>query len=470
MAVIVWFTRDLRLFDLPSLSAAQRDYDEVIPVYIHDTKTFPSGGAADWWLHHSLKSLSEAIANKSGFLNVLQGYTLDTLDQFLSKTKASAIYFSRGYEPKLKKAQKDIYGLCKKRGVECKQFGGRLLLEPDQVFNQQEKPFQVFTPFYKHCRTRAELGPITASPIRNTFSKKAFSSLSVDDLGLLPHSPNWAANFSSLWRPGEEQAKQTLYKQIPNLLNNYQNGRDFPARDDTSKLSPHLAFGEISPHRIHHYLTNKADIASETKEPYIRQLFWRDFSYYLLFHWPEITDKPFKQKFTSFPWVKNKKQLEKWQKGETGYPIVDAGMRQLWETGWMHNRVRMIVASFLTKHLRIHWKEGAAWFQDTLVDFDLANNTAGWQWVAGSGADAAPYFRIFNPITQSEKFDSDGEYIRRWVPELAKLKHKSIHKPWEAKTGSSSRSDSESHHNYPNPMVDHQTARAQALEAYNDIK
>lgn len=466
---IFWFTLDLRLRDLPGLAAAMRQYDQVVPVFILDqSDPWFFGGASQWWLHHSLEKLSADIAAQGGQLILRRGDTLPCLRQLIEQTGAVAVHFSRAYEPWLAAIQQQVFHTLAAEGIACKRYGGRLLLEPELILNQQGKPFQVFTPYYKHCLKILDLPPDAPMPKPRWHNHK-LPGERLQDWNLLPTKPNWATGFDA-WEPGEAGAHKALREAVTKRVASYSSLRDRPAIEGTSRLSPHLHFGEISPRDIWHSISHSRTLAAGAGEPFLRQLIWREFSFYLLHHWPGIPEHAFKPAFEHFPWTRNAKALKAWQKGQTGYPIVDAGMRELWHTGWMHNRVRMIVASFLTKHLQLHWREGAAWFWDTLVDADLANNTAGWQWVAGCGADAAPYFRIFNPVLQGEKFDADGGYVRAWVPELARLPAKYIHKPWLATRAVLEQAGVELGKTYPAPIVDHELARQTALAAYAQVK
>ena len=481
MRILLWLSNNLRLSDNPALHAAVDSAGangEVLPVYIKDTANpWPIQGAAAWWLHHSLAALANSIKNKGGELSLFEGNPATLVPELVNQNKIDAVYLSQSFEPYEVQLQANIHKWCKQHNIECKRFAGHLLLNPDTHLNKQGKPFQVFTPYYKAAlaaHTIPHAKPIPSNLAKVWAAKKLPKSVALNKLKLLP-TLNWADQFNSQWQPGEEGAHKNVREAIEDKIASYTHDRDFPAVDGTSLLSAHLRFGEISPRQIWQQVATQMD--GEQCAPFLRQLMWRDFSYALLHHWPHIPQQPFKQQFEKFPWQKasNKnvaKQLHAWQTGTTGYPIVDAGMRQLWQTRWMHNRVRMIVASFLTKHLRIHWHEGAKWFWDTLVDADLANNTAGWQWVAGCGADAAPYFRIFNPVLQGEKFDKQGDYIKTWVPELAALPAKFIHAPWLAPqdilqtTGITLGNNS----TYPLPIVDHKYAREAALAAYQQLK
>lgn len=471
MAALYLFTLDLRLADNPGLHAANKVYGEVIPAFIYDSSLkWAEGGASLWWLHHSLADLQTRIRDQGGTLLLKQGDYLKSVETILENNNISAIYFSRAYEPELIAIQSKIYQLAEKNGLECKRYGGRLLWEPDAVFNKQGEPYKVFTPFYRYVKSQYTV-PSELPKYKINWSTKKLSSDKLGSWKLLPQNPNWAKEFEEQWQPTELFANQTLAQMCRyKKFQEYSDKRDIPAEDGTSQLSPFLHFGQLSPRTVWHKISDKNKDNISEVEPFLRQLVWREFSYCLLFHWPNLPEKPFMEKFKDFPWRTSKKHLKAWQQGKTGYPIVDAGMRQLWQIGWMHNRVRMICASFLTKHLRIHWGEGAAWFWDTLVDADLANNSAGWQWVAGCGADAAPYFRVFNPTLQGEKFDKNGEYIKQWVPELAALPTKYIHTPWQAPQKILDEANIELGKTYPKPIVDHKTAREEALAAYGEIK
>jgi deoxyribodipyrimidine photo-lyase len=473
MTALFWFTNDLRLTDNPGLAAAVRDFGEVIPLYIlAEQDPWAPAGAGRWWLHHSLTQLQKTITAEGGTLLLRRGDIIQHIVKLVKDANISAVYFSRAYEPWLAQQQHDLFIALSKLGVICKRFGSRLLLEPDQILNLQGKPFQVFTPFYKHALKSFNFAAPAKMPKLTWASAKNVNATNarLDDWQLLPTQPNWAESFALYWQPGEQGAQAALKLCMKEIVATYPNARDFPALEGTSRLSPALHFGDISPRQIWHAVSRSNNLDAETAAPFLRQLIWREFSYYLLHHWPHIPEQPFKPAFADFSWKKDAKGLRAWQKGKTGYPIVDAGMRELWQTGWMHNRVRMIVASFLTKHLRIHWLEGAKWFWDTLLDADLANNSAGWQWVAGSGADAAPYFRIFNPTLQGEKFDPDGEYIRRWLPELSAMPNKYIHTPWLAPENILNAAKIKLGRDYPAPIVDHKAARDTALEAYQRLK
>jgi len=468
MNTIVWLREDLRLFDNPALQYAASK-GEVIPVFIYPDDI---GSASYWWLHHSLERLAENFAEHGVRLLLRTGDPVTVLSEFVRELTPCSICWNRVYSPEGIRLGTELKEGMVKEGVEVMSFNAQLLIEPTQVLNKQGRPFKVFTPFWKRCL--AELNP---SPVLDTprFAKTSHSIESEDlsSWGLLPRSPDWSIGFTKSWQPGERGAQIKWKRFVDHTIHQYKDGRDVPSEENTSMLSPHLAFGEISPKQLWfdtHNAVAARQIDADNANKFLSELGWREYSRYLLVHFPHILEHSFNSKFDPFPWQTNKDLLLAWQRGQTGYPIVDAGMRELWTTGYMHNRVRMIVASFLTKHCMVHWEEGMAWFWDTLLDADIANNTASWQWVAGCGADASPYFRIFNPILQGEKFDKDGKYIRRWVPELAELDSKFINKPWEADPMSLELAGVRLGENYPLPIVDHKQARESALAAYRSIK
>ncbi|RUR19209.1 deoxyribodipyrimidine photo-lyase [Legionella sp. km535] len=464
---LVWFRQDLRLNDNPAFFEAITQHNQVIPIYILDEKNSILGEAQAWWLHHSLQALSNSLTTQFGLKLILRkGNPLDILSDLQGHTGFNAIYWNRCYEPTSIERDKKIKAAFQETGLDVFSFNGSLLNEPWTIKNKNGDFFKVFTPYWKTCRQ----GLISKPAPLITYKPKAVDVASDDlqDWSLLPHL-NWASQFPDFWTPGEDGALLRLKEFISHHLNGYKTNRDFPEKQATSSLSPHLHFGEISPWTILRAVENAkinphCDLAGA--EHFLSELGWREFSYYLLYHVPTLPYKNFKSEFDAFPWHNDESLLKRWQQGTTGYPIVDAGMRELWATGYMHNRVRMIVASFLTKGLFIDWRLGADWFLDTLVDADLANNSASWQWVAGCGADAAPYFRIFNPVLQSQKFDPNGVYIRRWVPELASLNNDIIHAPWESAHAALLYRKI----NYPKPIINHSEARAKALEYYSQLK
>ncbi|MFN4174512.1 MAG: cryptochrome/photolyase family protein, partial [Parachlamydiaceae bacterium] len=402
MKAIVWFRQDLRIQDNAALFEAVKR-GEVYPVYIwspEEEGIWKMGGAQKVWLHHSLNELKKDLEEIGLHLTIRSGNALSVLKELIKETKASAVFWSRRYEPNGIKTDSAIKSFLSDSGIEVKSFNASLLNEPWTVSNKQNKPFQVFTPFYKHCLTFDEpIKPLPRPP------KSQGKKLSSETLDLLPKI-QWDLGIKKMWQPGSKAAEKMLRSFVEEKAASYQDLRDRPDLTGTSRLSPYLHFGEISPRQIYHE-------AKKVKggEMYIRQLYWREFAHHLLYHFPETPLRPLRPEWEKFIWSRSDNHLKAWQKGLTGYPLVDAGMRELWTTGWMHNRVRMVVGSFLVKDLLLPWQEGAKWFWDTLVDADLANNTLGWQWVGGCGADAAPYFRVFNPTLQAEKFDPNGDYI-----------------------------------------------------------
>ena len=471
---LVLFRRDLRLNDHPALSAAAQSGARIIPVYVLDDETpgnWRMGGASRWWLAQSLRSLRNNLERAGSRLILRRGETGRALRDLAQETGASAVYFTRGYEPFQRRLEERIRVALPEAGVECRRFGGQILIEPEKLSNARGEPFRVFSPFYRALAQHAPPAPLPAPGALPPPASWPWPE-DLESWGLEPSKPDWAGGIRAAWTPGEDEAHKRLRVFIETAIKTYKGQRNKPGGDFTSRLSPYLAAGEISPRQIWHTVLDAAEAAGEPGlgEAFLREVAWREFSYHLLFHFPDLPEKAFKPEFARFPFQENKHALQSWQKGLTGYPIVDAGMRQLWQTGWMHNRVRMIVASFLIKHLLVPWQEGEAWFWDTLVDADLANNSASWQWVAGSGADAAPYFRIFNPVLQGEKFDPEGDYVRAYCPELAMLPNSLIHKPWEGEAGLLQHSGVTLGVTYPRPIVAHQEARQRALAAFEGIK
>lgn len=474
---LVWFRQDLRLGDNPALTAALHRGRPIIPVFIwapDEEGQWPPGAASRWWLHQSLAQLDASLRRFGSRLIVRKGPTLDTLRTLLDQTGSTAVFWNRRYEPAVIERDSRVKAALQKDGFIVESFNGSLLFEPWTVQTQQGKPYQVFTPFWKACLAIPEPAAPEAAPSRIASPRRWPAALELAELGFEP-AIDWAAGLRASWRPGESGASEQLKRFLEEALGDYPAGRNRPDRMGTSRLSPHLHFGEISVREIWSALRRQG-LGQEIKHPaeairvYGNELGWREFAHHLLFHFPQSTEQPLRKEFAYFPWQPDIGNLRAWQRGRTGYPIVDAGMRELWHTGWMHNRVRMIVASFLVKDLLIPWQEGSAWFWDTLVDADLPSNTLGWQWTAGCGADAAPYFRIFNPVTQGEKFDPQGDYVRHWIPELKKLPSEWVHKPWEAPLGLREKAGIDLGNTYPSPIVDHREARSRALEALQQIK
>ncbi|MCW8130092.1 MAG: deoxyribodipyrimidine photo-lyase [Planctomycetota bacterium] len=476
---LVWFRQDLRLADHLALDAARRAGGAVVPVYVwapDEEKPWAPGGASRWWLHQSLKALAAQCAAKGSPLVLRvagKGGALAELRAVAKACGARGVYWNRRYEPAAIARDAAVKKALRADGLDAESFNGVLLWEPWEVQNLSGKPFQVFTPFWKNVLNRAAPAEPLPAPKRLLPPPAPVPGEPLERLGLEP-SVDWAAGMRAAWTPGERGALAAVKRFLDEALAEYDHGRDLPAQAGTSRLSPHLHFGEVGPRQVWHAVRERglsgASAGLRGEETYLREIGWREFAHHLLFHFPHTDRQPLRAEFARFPWKKDRKALRAWQRGRTGYPIVDAGLRELWATGWMHNRVRMLAASFLVKDLRIPWQDGAAWFWDTLVDADLANNTLGWQWVAGCGADAAPYFRIFNPVTQGEKFDARGAYVRRWVPELSALPDDFIHKPWEAPPLALAEAGVRLGETYPKPCVDHAEAREAALEAFASLK
>lgn len=476
---LVWFRQDLRLEDNPALAAAVARGGAVVPVYILDDAAegnWPMGGASRWWLHHALQALDARLRERGSRLVLARGNAMEVLGGLVKSTGAGAVFWNRRYEPAAIARDSAIKSALLVSGIEAKSFCAALLFEPHSIRNKQGRPFQVFTPFWKHCLTLPVAAPVQSTPNQLTTPEKWLRSEALGNLGLLPRIP-WDVGIASTWKPGEAGAAARLKLFVTGAMSAYAETRNHPDHDGTSQLSPWLHFGEIGPRQIWAAVAaagRKSGVfpPGNGARVFLSEIGWREFAHHLLFHFPHTPERPLREDFERFPWAEDPggKKLRAWQCGRTGYPIVDAGMRQLWHTGWMHNRVRMVVASFLVKHLRLNWTHGTAWFWDTLVDADLASNTLGWQWTAGCGADAAPYFRVFAPVLQGQRFDAEGHYVRRWVPELAKLPTEFIHAPWEAPPAVLTRAGVELGIHYPRPLVDHATARDEALAAFKALR
>ncbi|MFO0877013.1 MAG: deoxyribodipyrimidine photo-lyase [Gemmataceae bacterium] len=473
---IVWLRHDLRLADNPALESACQGGGPVVPVFIwapeEEGKWVP-GAASRWWLHQSLEALDESLRQLSSRLIIRKGPTHAVLDEVARETGAERLVWNRRYEPAVIERDQTLKSHFRSLGLEVESFNSALLFEPWQVATKTGRPFQVYTPFWKACCATKPAPRPLPTPTRIPAPEAWPTSLALNALALEPKI-NWAAGMRETWQPGEVGATERLQAFIDDHLNDYADERDFPGADGTSSLSPHLHFGEVSPRTMWYAVLDAQGKSDPQDLPrgsqvYLKEVVWREFAYQLLYHFSHTTDEPLRSQYTAFPWRSDPTALRAWQRGKTGYPFVDAGMRQLWTTGWMHNRVRMVVASFLVKHLLLPWQDGARWFWDTLVDADLASNTLGWQWTAGCGADAAPYFRIFNPITQGEKFDPLGDYVRRWVPELARLPTEVIHQPWTADDRTLGQAGVTLGVTYPYPIVDHAEARARALQALESL-
>jgi deoxyribodipyrimidine photo-lyase len=475
MKSIVWLRLDLRLADNPALMAAVERGKPVIPIFIwapEEEGEWPPGAASRWWLHQSLAAFHSSLRAHGSRLVIRRGPTLETLRGLVKETGARAIFWNRRYEPAVIARDARVREALRGDGLKVESFNAALLHEPWTIQNKSGKPFQVFTPFWKNYLEQTDPAQPLHAPGNIPAPPRWLKSLTLDELELEPKI-NWVEGLRAAWQPGEAGALKNLKQFLTDGFGNYSVQRNRPDIAGTSRLSPHLHFGEISPRQIWHAVRSHAGsrgLKSWRASQFLAEIGWREFAHHLLFHFPQTSVEPLRREFRQFPWQNNPDRLRVWQKGHTGFPIVDAGMRELWKTGWMHNRVRMIVASFLVKDLLLPWQEGARWFWDTLVDADLAQNTLGWQWTAGCGADAAPYFRVFNPVSQGEKFDPQGDYIRRWCPELAKLPAKWIHQPDKAPLEILRSAGVELGHTCPRPIVNHAAARKIALDAFARIK
>ena len=466
---IVWFRRDLRLGDNPALAAALAHGGPVVCAYVHapeEEGAWQPGAASHWWLHHALRALDGDLRRRGASLVVRRGPTASALLALATESGATRIAWNRLYEPAVAARDAALKQSLRAAGLECDSHKAALLFEPWELQTGAGGPYRVFTPFWRVARSRLDPGPVLPTPLRLP-GVAGLASMAIEDLGLLPRI-RWDAGMQQAWTPGEAGANEGLAQFLDDALADYAGERDRPVRAGTSRLSPHRHFGEISPRQVAAAIAARGQPARG--EPYLRQLGWREFSHHLLFHYPLTPDAPLNPQFAHFPWAASDAALlAAWQRGRTGVPLVDAGMRELWTTGWMHNRVRMVVASFLCKNLLMHWHEGARWFWDTLVDADLANNTQGWQWTAGCGADAAPYFRIFNPVSQGERFDPRGDYVRRWLPELARVPAAALHAPWTLRPVDQAAAGIDGTP-WARPIVDLAQSRAAALDAYQRMR
>ena len=462
---IYWFRQDLRVSDNPGLTKLAQKA-AVLPIYILDDENsgkYFCGGASRWWLHHSLHSLNRSLCNK---LSVYIGNPLTVIEEIITRFKVESIYWGRCYEPWRIERDKNIKEQIQKQGIEVRTFNSSLLWEPWDVKKEDGTQYKVFSPFFrKGCHNaQAPRVPLREPERINYISDQ--NQLGIASLNLLPKT-KWAAKLEPYWEIGEAGALKSFKTFIQEGLHCYREGRNFPSKPFVSRLSPHLHFGEISPNQLWYTVRNLAE--NKDTDHFCSELGWREFSYSLLYNNPELPSKNLQHKFDNFPWLDNSNLLNAWQKGQTGVPMVDAGMRELWQTGYMHNRVRMIVGSFLVKNLRLHWHHGERWFWDTLVDADLANNSASWQWIAGCGADAAPYFRIFNPILQGQKFDPDGHYVRKYIPEISNLPNKYLFSPWDAPKQILNELGIKLGSTYPEPVIDIAQSRIDALESFKSL-
>ena len=463
--VLVWFRRDLRLTDNPALTWAASTGQPVIPFFVLDEEVGDTvlGSASRWWLHGSLAALAEALAKQGSRLILRRGPGEAVIAALINESGCSAIAWNRLYEPLSVVRDRQITEQCENRGVAARSFNAALLFEPPDIRTGSGSGYRVFTPFWRRCLEHGFEAPGGMAP-RPTAPCAWPTSDSLAEWGLRAGIADRVAGLQRTWRPGEAAASACLDGFLDDAVDRYREHRDRPGQPGTSMLSPHLRFGEIGPRQV------AAAVGSigpgPGSEAFLRELGWREFACHLLFHNADMESRNMRPAFDRMAWRDDPAALDRWRRGRTGYPLVDAGMRELWSSGWMHNRVRMVVASFLTKHLLIDWRAGAAWFVDTLVDADRASNSAGWQWVAGSGVDAAPYYRIFNPVAQSRRFDGHGRYLRRWLPELAALPDAFIHAPWTAPATVLEAAGVNPGKTWPMPIVDHATARERALAAW----
>ncbi len=473
---VVWFRNDLRLADNPALHAAVERRASILAIFVLETDNGlrPLGAASRWWLHHSLLKLDEALKKAGAGLHFYEGEAGIILPKLVKESGAGALFFNRRYGKSGRDLDEIVAKAVSQEGATVESFNGRLLNDPWDVSTKSGGPYGVYTPYWKSIKAKGL--PSEALPklgkLECAKAPGAPKTVTLDGLNLLPTKPNWAEGWDDTWTPGEAGAAKRLGDFLRQGLEGYKVERNTLASRGTSHLSPHLRFGEISPRQVvaavKEATTRKTD---DDADSFLSEIGWREFDYHNLFYHPDVAEKNLHDKYDAIPWETPKKaELDAWKKGQTGFPVVDAGMRELWQTGYMHNRVRMITASFLIKDLLYDWRIGEKWFWDCLCDADPANNTMNWQWVAGSGADASPFFRVFNPVTQGERYDPEGEYIRRWVPELAQLDNKTIHSPWKANIATLTKADVVLGETYPRPILDHKAARERALAALQTIK
>ncbi|MEJ8568093.1 cryptochrome/photolyase family protein [Elongatibacter sediminis] len=470
--IIAWFRQDLRIRDNPVLAEVLRRDAAVLPVYIHapeEDGAWAPGAASRWWLYHALAGLAGDLEALGLPLVIRRGSPEEALTSIVASMRGAghpvdSVACARVYEPDRVQHDEQVREVLDEVGVGWWQGNASLLIEPEHVCNKSGDPFRVFTPFWKHLRGLPPEPPVAVDADRLEAPDHVPDSLALDDLELLP-TRSWDDGIAAAWDPSPAGARTVLEDFVEERVTAYKRCRDVPGVNGTSRLSPYLHSGQVGPRQVWAAVHAAGGADNDGGFTFLSEVAWREFAYHLLHHFPRTTDEPMYEKYRDFPWAPDPQALQAWQKGRTGYPFVDAGMRQLWKTGWMHNRVRMVAASFLVKHLLQPWQDGARWFWDTLVDADLASNTMGWQWVAGSGADAAPYFRIFNPFGQGEKFDPDGDYVREFVPELAGLPDKYIHRPWEAPDEVLAKAGVVLGETYPEPIIEHRAGRQRALDA-----
>lgn len=471
--VLIWFRHDLRLADHPALAAALATGGRVLPVFVLDDDAAGAhrhGGAARWWLKRSLAALGASLAARGAPLLLARGRAETVIPAMAAALGATEVHAGRAVEPWAREQSRRVHEALHDAGRTLHLHTTTILREPHGFASGSGKPYAVYTPFAKAMLAAGEPEAPLPAPGAIPGAEPPAGGESLEALGLypVPGEPDWAAGFAAQWQPGEAGAQARLARFASGALAAYAEARNTPGIEGSSGLSPHLRFGEVSPRQAWH--AARAAARGAGVETWLKEILWREFSYHLLWHRPEMPERNLRREFDAFPWQPDAGLLRAWQQGRTGYPIVDAGMRQLWRTGWMHNRVRMVAASLLVKHLLQPWQDGAAWFHDTLVDADLASNSASWQWVAGCGTDAAPYFRVFNPVLQGEKFDPEGDYVRRFVPELARLPRAFVHKPWEAPEGILAASGLRLGRDYPRPVVGPAEGRARALAAFAALR
>ncbi|MDO9709435.1 cryptochrome/photolyase family protein [Paracraurococcus lichenis] len=470
---LLWFRQDLRLADNPALQAVAGR--PVLPLFVWDEAAagpWGPGGAARWWLRHSLAALAADLAARGAPLLVLRGRAEILVPAMAEAVGAAEVHAGRLHEPWARERDGRIAEALEAARRRLRLWTSAVLREPPTVMSGSGKPYAVYTPFAKAVAAMGEPDPPLPAPDRLHPVPSPPAGESLEALGLYPVAgePDWAREFPALWQPGEAGAQDRLRRFLAGPVAGYTTGRNDPGTEGTSGLSPHLRWGEISPRQVWHAVRQAQPGDLARSWPFLSEILWREFSYHLLWHRPEMPERALRERFRTFPWQPDAALLQAWQRGRTGYPIVDAGMRQLWRFGWMHNRVRMIAASLLVKHLLQPWQAGATWFWDTLVDADLASNSASWQWIAGSGTDAAPYFRVFNPVLQGEKFDPEGRYVRRFVPALAGLPDRYVHRPWEAPEEVRRAAGLALGRDYPRPVVEHAEGRARALAALRGLR
>jgi len=471
-STILWLRQDLRLQDNSALHAAIAAGAPILPVFIHDREAADAwgpGAASRWFLHQALESLQQSLSQVGGRLYYCKGESLAELQALIEASGAERVFWNRRYEGPQRERDAAIKKALREAGIEVQSFNSRLLNEPHTVSTGSGQAYKVYTPYWKKVKDRKIEPPVEPDLKAAHFYTGAELGCGLSDLGLLPAHP-WHEKLAAYWEVSEDAVIRQFDQFLAGPVEGYDTNRDLPMVAGTSSLSPYLHWGLIGPRQVMQRLHAAHDLRAQGPQIFAKEIYWREFAYNVLYHFPHTPDAPLQQKYADFPWEYDQSVLRRWQQGQTGYPIVDAGMRELYATGWMHNRVRMIVSSLLVKHLLQDWRDGARWFWDTLVDADLASNTLGWQWSGGCGADAAPYFRIFNPMTQGKKFDAAGDYVRRWVPELAQLPAKYIHEPWEAPAGILQHAGCRLGEDYPEPIIDHKAGRQRALAAFDQVK